>query len=134
MSLEIQYFPIVINKKEKIKATDDDDDDDHVLSLDDDTSKSDNLDNNQEEKEEVKELEKEEVKELEKELEEDDDEEEEEIKPMRPQMSILRCKKMICEALYTYNGSGANTLDFEKGDLILFIRQLNEKMGLWCPR
>ncbi len=40
MSLEVQYFPIVINKKEKIIAADD-----RVLSLDDDTSKPDNLDN-----------------------------------------------------------------------------------------
>ncbi len=59
MSLEVQYFPIVINKKEKIIVADD-----RVLSLDDDTSKSDNLDNNEDKKEE-----------LEKELEEDEKDE-----------------------------------------------------------
>ena len=46
MSLEVQYFPIILNKKEKRIVADD-----RVPSLDDDTSKSDNLDNNEDKKE-----------------------------------------------------------------------------------
>ena len=71
MSLEVQHFPIIDNKKEKIIAADD-----RVLSTDDDTSKSDNLDNNEDKKEELE-------KELEKELEEDDEEEEDDVEDAR---------------------------------------------------
>ena len=44
MSLEIQYFPVLINKKEKI-ITAADDDDQHISNLEDGSS---NLDKNEE--------------------------------------------------------------------------------------
>ena len=58
MSLEVQYFPVLINKKEKIITAADNEDDEHISNLE-DTSL--NLDKNEEIKEEEikeKELEK----------------------------------------------------------------------------
>ena len=42
----------------------------------------------------------------------------------------------MAEALYTYNGSGTNTLELEKGDLLLFVKSVNEKWGygIRCER
>ncbi len=68
----------------------------------------------------------------------DDDEDDDEDEKFDVPQGFVPPKGVQCvaEALYTYNGSGANTLEFEKGDLILYMKSVNDKwgFGIRCER